>query len=87
MTARSKVGRKPHHGGRRALAVLATLLFVVLIQSASAGSTAAIDAGTAARLCSSALLLSGTEPLSPCQWDMRVINAGGRACARRPAPA
>ena len=76
MTVRSKVGRKPHHGGRRALAVLATLLFVVLIQSASAGSTAAIDAGTAAGLCSSAYPpSSGTEPLARCQWDMGVIHA------------
>ena len=68
MTVRSKVGRKPHPPG---LAVLATLLFVVLIQSASAGSTAAIDAGTAAGLCSSAYPpSSGTEPLARCQWDM-----------------
>jgi lantibiotic leader peptide-processing serine protease len=76
MIARSNVDRLPHRKGRRVLAVVATLLFVVLIQSASAGSTAAVDQGTAAGLCAAAYPpSSGTEPLARCQWDMGVINA------------
>ena len=76
MILRSKVDRRPRRRGRKALAVLATLLFVVLIQSASAGSTAAIDAGTAAGLCAASYPPStGTEPLARCQWDMGVIHA------------
>jgi subtilisin family serine protease len=52
------------------------LVFVVAIQTASAESTAAIDAGTAAGLCATAYPpQSGTEPLAACQWDMGVINA------------
>ena len=76
MIARSNVDRLSHRGGRRVLAVIATLLFVVLIQSASAGSTAAIDDTTAAGLCAASYPpSSGTEPLARCQWDMGVINA------------
>ena len=76
MNARSNVDRPSPRGGRRVLAVIATLLFVVLIQSASAGSTAAIDDATAAGLCAAAYPpSSGTEPLARCQWDMGVINA------------
>jgi subtilisin family serine protease len=76
MIARSNVDRLSHRGGRRVLAVVATLLFVVLIQSASAGSTAAIDDATAAGLCAASYPpSSGTEPLARCQWDMGVINA------------
>src|SRR4029453_7575995 len=76
MNLRSNVDRVSHRGGRRALAVLATLLFVGLIQSASAGGTAAIDDTTAAGLCATAYPpSSGTEPLARCQWDMGVIHA------------
>ena len=76
MIVRSKLDRVSHRGGRRVLAVVATLLFVVLIQSASAGSTAVIDQGAAAALCATSYPPStGTEPLARCQWDMGVINA------------
>jgi lantibiotic leader peptide-processing serine protease len=76
MIVRSNVDRLSQRGGKRVLAVVATLLFVVLIQSASAGSTAVIDQGTAAALCATSYPPStGTEPLARCQWDMGVINA------------
>jgi subtilisin family serine protease len=76
MIMRSNVDRLSHRGGRRVLAVVATLLFVVLIQSASAGSTAVIDEADAAGRCAAGYpLSSGTEPLARCQWDMGVINA------------
>jgi lantibiotic leader peptide-processing serine protease len=62
--------------GKRVFGAMVALLFVVLIQTASAESTAAIDDTTAAGLCSTAYPpTSGTEPLAPCQWDMEVINA------------
>jgi subtilisin family serine protease len=62
--------------GRRFLGAAVGLLFVVLIQSASAESTAAVDDVTAQGLCAAAYPpSSGTEPLSACQWDMEVINA------------
>jgi lantibiotic leader peptide-processing serine protease len=67
--------RSRPRGGRLLGAALA-LLFVVAVQTASAESTAAIDAGTAAGLCSAAYPPSGgTEPLAACQWDMGVIHA------------
>ena len=67
--------RSRRRGGRLVGAALA-LLFVVAVQTASAENTAAIDAGTAAGLCSTAYAPSGgTEPLSACQWDMGVIHA------------
>jgi lantibiotic leader peptide-processing serine protease len=76
MIVRSNVDRLSQRGGKRVLAVVAALLFVVLIQSASAGSTAVIDQGTAAALCATSYPPStGTEPLARCQWDMGVINA------------
>ncbi len=61
--------------GRQLVVVAVALVSVVAIQSA-AGSTAAFSEGAARAEC----LLdypanSGTEPLSPCQWDMEVINA------------
>ena len=67
--------RSRRRAGRLVGAAMA-LLFVVAIQTASAESTAAIDAGTAAGLCSTAYQPSGgTEPLAACQWDMGVIHA------------
>ena len=58
-------------------ATLSTLLLVALVQSASAGTSAAIDEATAKGLCSTSYPgTSGADPLSPCQWDMKVINAG-----------
>ena len=57
--------------GARLVAAVAALLPMGVVQSAAAESTAAIDAGTAAGLCSAVYpATSGTEPLSPCQWDM-----------------
>jgi lantibiotic leader peptide-processing serine protease len=84
MNVRSNVDRLSHRGGRRALAVVATLLFVVLIQSASAGSTAVIDGGTAAGLCAASYpATTDTDQLARCQWDMGVIKAtGARAVAK-----
>ena len=56
--------------------ILAALVVMVVVQSAFAESTAAIDAGTAAGLCAAAYAPSaGTEPLSRCQWDMGRIRA------------
>jgi lantibiotic leader peptide-processing serine protease len=75
----TRSGRNRQAVRRRGIAVLAAVvaLFVIgVAQSASAESTAAIDAGTAAGLCSAVYPpSSGTEPLSPCQWDMGVIHA------------
>jgi lantibiotic leader peptide-processing serine protease len=84
MIVRSNVDRLSHRGGRRVLAVVATLLFVVLIQSASAGSTAVIDGSTAAGLCAASYpATTDTDQLARCQWDMGVINAtGARAVAK-----
>ena len=58
--------------GARLVAAVAALLLMGVVQSAAAAeSTAAIDAGTAAGLCSAVYpATSGTERLSPCQWDM-----------------
>jgi lantibiotic leader peptide-processing serine protease len=69
---RHALGRR----GIRLLAAVAALAFIGVVPTASAESTAAIDAGTAAGLCASAYPpSSGTEPLSRCQWDMGVIHA------------
>jgi lantibiotic leader peptide-processing serine protease len=55
---------------------MAAALLLVLIQTASAESTAAIDDATAAGLCAAAYPpTSGTEPLARCQWDMGAIDA------------
>jgi lantibiotic leader peptide-processing serine protease len=52
------------------------LLFVVLIQTASAGSTVVIDGAAANGLCAASYPgTTGPDQLSTCQWDMRVINA------------
>ena len=60
----------------RLVGAAAALVLVCAVQSAAAGTTAAIDASTAAGLCSNAYPpSSGSEPLSPCQWDMGVIHA------------
>jgi lantibiotic leader peptide-processing serine protease len=62
--------------GMRILGAALVLAFLVVIQTASAESTAAIDDVTAAGLCATSYPpTSGTEPLAPCQWDMEVINA------------
>ena len=70
------VRARPRRRGGRLVGAAMALLFVVAVQTASAESTAAIDAGTAAGLCSTAYPPSGgTEPLAACQWDMGVIHA------------
>jgi lantibiotic leader peptide-processing serine protease len=62
--------------GRQLVVAVVALLSVVAIQSASGSTTILFDEASARAEC----LLdypanSGTEPLSPCQWDMEVINA------------
>src|SRR5262245_13611876 len=58
------------------IATLATQLFAGLAQAA-ASTEVLIDQATANALCTSSYPgTSGLEPLSPCQWDMRTINAG-----------
>ena len=69
-------------GGRSLVAAVAAFLLVVLVQSASAQptTTTALDEATAGVNCSAFFGVGpGPEPLSPCQWDMRVINAGPAA--------
>jgi len=65
-------------GGRRLLGAAVALLCVVLIQSASAGTTAVIDGGTAQARCLTSYpgAPGGPDQLSPCQWDMARIDAG-----------
>jgi len=77
MIKRANVYFGSRRSGRRLVGAAVALLCVVLIQSAAAGSTAAIDDATAAGLCAAAYPGTvGPDPLSPCQWDMKVINAG-----------
>ena len=59
-------------------ASLALVLLVGLVQAASADTGAVIDEGDAKGRCIAAYpgAPSGPDPLSPCQWDMSVINAG-----------
>jgi lantibiotic leader peptide-processing serine protease len=59
------------------VAAVAALFVAVVIQSASAESTAVIDGATAAGLCTTSYPgTTGPDQLSPCQWDMPVIHAG-----------
>ena len=58
-------------------AISAALMFVGSIQPTHADSEAAIDGATANGICAASYPgTSGPDQLSPCQWDMRVINAG-----------
>ena len=53
------------------------MLLAGLVQAASADTAAVIDEATAKARCTAGYPgTSGADPLSPCQWDMRVINAG-----------
>src|SRR4029453_17385574 len=62
--------------GMRILGAALVLAFLVVIQTASAESTAAIDDVTAAGLCATSYPpTSGTEPLARGQWAMEVVNA------------
>jgi subtilisin family serine protease len=59
------------------VAAVAALFVAVVIQSASAETTALIDGATAAGLCATSYPgVTGPDQLSPCQWDMPRINAG-----------
>src|SRR5512144_34016 len=60
-----------------AIALVAALLLAGLVQAVLANALAVIDQVTAnARCLTSYPGVSGPDPLSPCQWDMRTINAG-----------
>jgi subtilisin family serine protease len=64
--------------------VAAALVFGGSIRPAAADSEAIIDGGTASGLCTTSYPgTAGPDELSPCQWDMRVINAA--AAHARPA--
>jgi len=59
------------------IVALAAVPFYGLVQPASADSAVLIDEATAHMLCGEAYPgTSGPDPLSSCQWDMQVINAG-----------
>ena len=65
---------------RIGLAVVTTAFLLGVAPAASAGTAAtdaAIDAGTAAANCEAFFGVGpGVEPLSPCQWGMRAVQAG-----------
>jgi subtilisin family serine protease len=67
----------PRRGRRSVFGLAAALLCVVVIQTASAGTTAVIDGATAAASCTTSYPQSSgpSDQLWPCQWDMRAINA------------
>jgi subtilisin family serine protease len=68
----------PRRGRRNLFGVAAALFLVVVIQSAPAATTAVIDGAAAAGLCTTSYPgTTGPEQLSPCQWDMKVIDASG----------
>jgi subtilisin family serine protease len=64
-------------GRRSFLGLAAGLLVIVVVQAASASTTVLIDGPTANGLCTTSYpgTPPGTDQLSPCQWDMRAINA------------
>lgn len=67
---------------KKAFAMLLTSIMLVSMVGVSpvlAGTTAVIDGATANGLCTTSYpgTPPGTDQLSPCQWDMRVINATG----------
>ena len=58
-------------------ATLVLVLLVGLVQAASADTGVVIDGGTANTRCTTSYPgTAGPDQLSPCQWDMGVINAG-----------
>lgn len=63
--------------------VLAMLLFASFAQPVSATTEVLIDGSTANGRCTTSYpgAPSGPDQLSPCQWDMAVINAGPAAWA------
>jgi len=71
---------------RIGLAVVTTAFLLGVAPAASAGTAAtdaAIDAGTAAANCEAFFGVGpGVEPLSPCQWGMRAVEAGPASYAK-----
>ena len=71
---------------RIGLAVVTTAFLLGVAPAASAGTAAtdaAIDAGTAAANCEAFFGVGpGVEPLSPCQWGMRAVQAGPASYAK-----
>src|SRR5262245_5794948 len=66
--------------GRRSLTGLAAaVLLVVVVQAAPASTTVLFDGAQANAMCTASYpgTSPGSDPLSPCQWDMRAINANG----------
>ena|SRR5690242_16564106 len=54
----------------------AAMLSATGIAPVAANQQGAVDGGTAAGLCATSYPgVSGPEELSPCQWDMQVVNA------------
>jgi subtilisin family serine protease len=77
MIKRANVYLVSRRSRTRLIGAAVALLCVVLIQTASAESTAVIDGATANGLCTTAYPgTTGPDQLSPCQWDMTAINAG-----------
>lgn len=77
MIRRANVHLASRRSGRRLVGVAVALLCAVVIQSASAETAVLIDGATANALCSTSYPgTTGSDQLSPCQWDMKVINAG-----------
>ena len=57
--------------------LLVVMILITGVLPASADSTAVIDEATAHARCDTSYPgTTGPDPLSNCQWDMRVINAG-----------
>ena len=60
------------------MAAVLGLLLVVVFQTASASTTVLIDGPDAHNRCLTSYPgVTGPDELSPCQWDMKAINAGG----------
>src|SRR4029453_14271541 len=71
---------------RIGLAVLTTAFVLGTAPAVSADTAqtdAAVDAATAAAACEAFFGVGpGVEPLSPCQWGMRAVQAGPASYAR-----
>lgn len=63
------------------LAIVVTPVLAGFVPAALADTTVLFDEGTAHSRCVAAYAAPGSEPLSPCQWDMQAINAGAAAWA------
>ncbi len=59
------------------IATVCVLLLIALVPAASADTTVLIDGATANGRCTTSYPgVTGPDQLSPCQWDMKAINAG-----------